>query len=217
MTCETKLNWICLMTVLTGGGHALRAEEANPRPRPQMYVEILLTTSDTLSSSARAALVRETESIWVRHGVGIHWLPPNDPRPPGQDRMRALIVQRRSIPAEKGGFAIGEFIGSTGGHPIAFVSIEDAQRLVTWTRGSIGYDAIGLDERRLGVTLGRALAHEIGHFLLRTKTHARSGLMRSEFRASEFTDLRDGTFALDRDAAAWLQRREVATFAYARR
>ena len=70
------------------------------------------------------------------------------------------------------------------------------------------------NERRLGITLGRALAHEIGHFLLRTKTHARHWLMRSQFNASEFTDLRDGTFALDQAAETWLRARNVEKFAY---
>ena len=38
--------------------------------------------------------------------------------------------------------------------------------------------------------------------------------MRSQFDAAEFTDLRDGTFALDQAAAAWLRTRNVEKFAY---
>ena len=213
----TRLSWTCLLTLVAASGQILRAEKKSEfRSSPAMHVEVLLTTSDTLSVPARAALVRETESIWRRHGVAIHWLPPADPSPPGENRLRALIVERRSIPASKGAFAIGELVGATGRHPIAFVSIADAQRLVTCTRGSLGYDLEVLEQRRLGVTLGRALAHEIGHFLLRTGTHARTGLMRSQFNASEFTDLRGGTFALDRDAEDWLRTRDVGKFAYAR-
>jgi hypothetical protein len=41
--------------------------------------------------------------------------------------------------------------------------------------------------------------------------------MRPQFSAFEFTNHRDGIFALDADAAAWLQRRDVSTFAYAHR
>jgi hypothetical protein len=216
MTHE-QLSRICLLTVMAGVGHVLHAESTDSRAWPPMDVEVLLTASDTLSASVRTALVGETESIWRRCGVAIRWLSPNDPSPPGPARLRAFIVEKRSIPAANGAFAIGELISSSGSHPVAFVSIEEAQRLVTFTRGSMGYDLTVLEERRLGVTLGRALAHEIGHFLLRTNTHARSGLMRSQFQAAEFTDLRDGTFALDRDAANWLRRRDVAKFAYARR
>ncbi len=51
----------------------------------------------------------------------------------GQYRLRALIVEKRSIPRTAGEFAIGELVGLAGSHQIAFVSIEDARRLVTWT------------------------------------------------------------------------------------
>ena len=69
--------------------------------------------------------------------------------------------------------------------------------MVSSPRGSEGSELTAVNERRLGVVLGRALAHEIGHHLLDTPTHARSGLMRPHFDALEFTNLRDGTFALD--------------------
>ena len=84
-------------------------------------------------------------------------------------------------------------------------------------RVSGGAELTALDEQRLGVVLGRALAHEIGHYLLDTATHARNGLMRPQFDAVEFTDLREGTFSLDRDAAAWLRSGSDQKFAYARR
>jgi hypothetical protein len=209
-----KFSGICVLIGLTAGGESLLAEKVDSVPSPLIHVEVLLTTSDTLPESARAVLVRETESIWRRHGVVIHWLAPTDSSPAGQYRLRALVVQKRAIPSSGGALAIGELVSSAGRHPIAFVSIEDARRLLTCTRGSLGCDLIALEERRLGITLGRALAHEIGHFLLQTKTHARSGLMRSQFDAAEFTDLRDGTFALDQAAETWLRVRNVEKFAY---
>lgn len=49
------------------------------------------------------------------------------------------------------------------------------------------------------------MAHEIGHYLLDTHTHAHQGLMRPQFNALEFTDRRDETFALDGAASAWLR------------
>jgi ubiquinone biosynthesis protein UbiJ len=41
-------------------------------------------------------------------------------------------------------------------------------------------------ETLLSRALGRALAHEIGHSLMKSKAHARRGLMRSAWRAQEF-------------------------------
>ena len=53
-----------------------------------------------------------------------------------------------------------------------------------------------------GRRAGTALAHEIGHYLLQTDTHAVDGLMRARIQAEEFADLRRGTFRLDKAAAA---------------
>ena len=38
--------------------------------------------------------------------------------------------------------------------------------------GSLLFDPPATHERRIGVVLGRAVAHEIGHYLLQTNTHA---------------------------------------------
>jgi hypothetical protein len=100
---------------------------------------------------------------------------------------------------------------------VVLISIGGAQRLMSSVRRRAGYELITIDERRLGIVLGRALAHEIGHYLLETHTHASTGLMRPNFNALEFTDLRSGTFALDDDAAVWLRTRDVEKFTYARR
>jgi hypothetical protein len=66
---------------------------------------------------------------------------------------------------------------------------------------------------RLGLVLGRALAHEIGHFLLDTRTHAARGLMRSNFDARQFADPRaNAAFALDPHASEWLGKHQPRGF-----
>jgi hypothetical protein len=181
-------------------------------------LDVLLTTAPTLSDSARTSMMNEAAAIWRQHGVVIDWLPPAIVRPVAHHRLRVLIVQKRLL-AEKTAepIAVGELVRPPNGHPVAVISIEGARQMVASVRGRAGYELITVDERRLGIVLGRALAHEIGHYLLDTHTHARSGLMRPQFNALEFTDLRDGTFALDHDAAAWLRTRDVEKFAYAHR
>lgn len=178
-------------------------------------VDVLLTTAPTLSEPARAAMMAEAAAIWRHHGVVLEWLPPTVLRPVASNRLRVLVVQKR--PAIEGGtspVAVGELVRPTDGHPVALISIEGARHLISTTRSRPGHELIAIDERRLGMVLGRALAHEIGHYLLNTHTHARTGLMRPRFNALEFTDLRDGTFALDQAAEAWLRTRSVEKFAY---
>ena len=128
-----------------------------------------------------------------------------------------LVVERRQPRADSADcYAVGELIRPEGTHPVALVSIDSAMRLIASVRGNRVHDLIAFDDRRLGVVLGRILAHEIGHHVLNTATHARTGLMRPHFSAHEFIDLRDGTFVLDRAAAAWLRTERVDPFAYVR-
>jgi hypothetical protein len=180
-------------------------------------VEVMLTTAPTLAAGARASMVNEAADIWRQQGVALDWLSATDVRPAAPNRLRVLVVPSRPAPARPDEpFAVGELVRPERGHPVALISIDSAQRLVRSLRGRAGYELIAIDERRLGVVLGRALAHEIGHYLLGTHTHATNGLMRPQFDALEFTDLRVGTFALDTDAADWLRSRSEDTFAYVR-
>jgi hypothetical protein len=45
--------------------------------------------------------------------------------------------------------------------------------------------------------MGRALAHEMGHYLLESKTHTLSGLMRAHVSAAEFFGPDNRRFKLD--------------------
>lgn len=199
-----------LATLFVAGPVTLAAEE------PRVRLDVLLTTAPKLSESARASMISEAAAIWRQQGVVIDWLPSTTVRSVAANRLRVLVVQKRLVNKGVEPINVGELVRPSNGHAVALVSIESAQQLVASVRGRAGYELIAVDQRRLGIVLGRALAHEIGHYLLDTHTHARSGLMRPIFNALEFTDLRDGTFALDHDAADWMRTRNAEKFAYAR-
>ena len=182
---------------------------------PLTRVDVLLTTPADLPEGTRLAMIEEAGSIWRSQGIALDWLPPSAVRPADTHRLRVVILQKRLVadPALEP-VAIGELFRPQTGHPVAVISINAAQHLVWSVRGSSGDELAAVYERRLGKVLGRAVAHEIGHYLLDTPTHARSGLMRPNFDAHEFTDLRDGAFTLDRAAATWLRTRTAEKFAY---
>ena len=50
----------------------------------------------------------------------------------------------------------------------------------------------GMVERLLPRALGRALAHELGHYLLARRDHSRAGLMREAFRPEDLADAGEG-------------------------
>ena len=202
---------LCVLFSLAAGTLPVSAQEGDARAQ----LEVLLTVAPTLPKAARASMMEETAAIWRNHGVTINWLAATSLRSVPH-RLRVLVVERRHSPATaRDAFTVGELIRPANGRPIAMMSIESAQRLVASVRGRAGYELIAVDPRRLGILLGRALAHEIGHYLLDTQTHARDGLMRPQFNALEFTDLRDEAFALDDPASEWLKSRP-GPFAYVR-
>ena len=57
-------------------------------------------------------------------------------------------------------------------------------------------------ERLLPAVMGRALAHELGHFLLGSKRHSRAGLMAAQFRPDEVTFGGHSEFQLSGDDAS---------------
>jgi len=166
----------------------------------------------------------EVERVWAPYGVTFCWAEGPRGCEGVEARVRVLIAD--DLPAS----AVREtarqpvvgritFHAGAPGSDIV-LSLTSARHLVV--HATLGGRPISewpaaIAEHFIPRVMGRALAHEIGHFLLGTHTHARSGLMRPRFDAVEFTDLRQGSFSLDQDAAAWLRTGGDRKFVYARR
>lgn len=167
-------------------------------------LDVRLTVAPGLPPLARAALREETETIWRNARVRIHWLS-GAAEPAAARALRVLVTARPPVsPVGGARWAVGELLRFDGNGAIAIASIAGARRIVNETRAPGGAELPDVLDHRLGVVLGRAVAHEIGHYLLNTNTHATRGLMRASFDSREFTDLRGGVFDLDEEAGARL-------------
>jgi hypothetical protein len=202
---------IALMSSATQDLSALASE------RPYLLLNVRMTEVNALSGAARLALRAEAESIWREGHIRLRWIR-RDAEADGGALLRVLVIPRATgistLPASPQATAseaspavttwpVGELLRREGGEPIAIASITGARRILDQTRFQ-ALDHPAVHDRRLGVVLGRALAHEIGHFLLQTNTHATRGLMRAQIDATEFADLRSGKFRLDEAARAHL-------------
>jgi hypothetical protein len=171
---------------------------------PPAILNLRLTTVNGLSTVSRRALEREAASIWNSSSVQLRWLEGN--REAQAAALRVLVTpdavtQRVS---EKD-WTVGELLRFEGDTAIAVASIAGARRIVDESQHTRLPDQPGERDLRIGLVLGRAIAHEIGHYLLQTNTHAPSGLMRATIDATEFADLRSRPFHLDPVAAAHLR------------
>ncbi len=166
---------------------------------------VRLTTSLTLPDGVRSALVREVDAIWQREGVRVIWTGDAVDAATSVADIRVLVVSAPGALASAGEHAwpVAELLRDQQAQPVAIASVDAARRVLEASRRTGEPDA--LVARRLGVVLGRAVAHELGHFLLQTATHARHGLMRTRISADDFADLRVGGFGLDAAAATWVR------------
>lgn len=191
-------------------------------PLPGAPIALRFSASVDLPGGARVVLQREVEAIWRREGMQVEWLTGTGlPLPP--EAIRVMVVGRDAgVSRSDHQWPVAELLLDDRDRPIAVSSLAAAERVLQ--AGIDQPEPETLRQRRLGLVLGRALAHEIGHHLLNTAGHARRGLMRARIDARDLVDLRDGGFYLDAPAARWLRDAHVvrssgvtrlASFAYA--
>lgn len=196
---------VAVWSIVTGNaggafdGGALRASE-----RPFLTLNLRFTSLDALSFGTRAGLMTETESLWKPGHVRVKWLSGDKPaQQPGT--LRVLVMARPAPQAtESSPWTVGELLRPQGSSAVAIASTIGAQRVVDAGRWDFTIEPPEIRDYRLGVVLGRAVAHEIGHYILQTNTHAREGLMRARIDAREFADLESVSFRLDDAAEAHL-------------
>lgn len=161
-------------------------------------LELRLAAVAALPDGAQAALQNEVQRLWQRAGIRVEWAETG--RPDDAAVFRVLVVSR-TMAAGDGAhtWPVAELLHDTEGRPVALASIDAAEKVLAVAHAT--EEPARMRHHRLGLVLGRAVAHEVGHRLLGT-AHGALGLMRARIGAAEFADLRDGGFELDRVTAA---------------
>ncbi len=150
------------------------ASPSNSATLPDAPVlNLRLTASRELPNLSRTALVKEADAIWRESGhLRLRWLT-GDANPDTGMTLRVLVTPRAVASTLDGHrWAVGELLRFDRSGAIAVASITGAQRIVDQTQSFRLLDVELMSQHRLGVVLGRAVAHEIGHYVLRTNTHA---------------------------------------------
>ena len=170
-------------------------------------VDASLMISADLPDAARRTLVQEAESIWRDAGVRISWVD-GSKADPSRRTLRVIVDRRPGAPGHGGNWVVGELLRFDNGAVMAIASIARAEVIVHAAgTGPAHVSPDSVVQHRVGVVLGRAVAHEIGHYLLESGAHASHGLMRASFQPREFADLRSGTFEVDDTSRRLIQQR----------
>lgn len=154
--------------------------------RPRVHLDVQIERGVSLRSEDLRDALTHAAAIW-RPAVELSVSLPDAPRPAGAaDTLRVLISGRR-LDGSESGLAWIPFVDGEPLHELT-VSMPAIQHLLehgSWD----GRPFTSLPPRASALFLqraiGRTIAHEVGHYLLRSRNHERRGLMRAVFSVDE--------------------------------
>jgi hypothetical protein len=202
-----------LAAVIAGAVLAIVGNSVATGPLKSITVQLIQRCPqqhDCLQPRVVQSMKDETSKVWSLFDVTINWIDPADAGTSTVDVTVFLEEHGEPAPhpvSERGGVVLAElYLPDTPcGTGMARVWVTQARRYAASLSRVPPFPI--LPERNdmlLSRALGRALAHEIGHYLLGTSRHTRGGLMRAHFFPLELlepaTRWRYGLRKADRDA-----------------
>ena len=174
---------------------------ASPARAADLHVVVRVYDMATTDPVARAAALRVAEGAIASAGITVSW---RDCSRGGADHpcrtvrdAGDLVVRIMPVATAAAGSAEVE---------LGFAPIDPAGRATVIA--TVYYDVVQRVARRTGLgtreLLGRAVAHELGHLLLRAPGHGPSGLMRPLWTDAELLQNRPGDWTFSDD-----ERRQV--------
>jgi hypothetical protein len=165
---------------------------------PRLRVDIVFEGTQ-MSPRREASAMEEVTRIWAAYGVDIRRANPDDTRWDGALRLTVVLAD---YPRVAGDVLASISFSDDSPRPTIVMYPTSIATLVSTTT-LLGRNAsewsIDFQELILGRVLGRALAHEIGHFLLRSRQHSEAGLMRAHPPVSDLVDPGRQHFVLSPD------------------
>jgi hypothetical protein len=145
-----------------------------------------------METSSVDRICAETDAIWRPTGITFTWHRMTSEDPASGSGLKVAIENRR-LEVATGRTALG-WITFTGSDPQTWIhlSIAGAEDLLA-SSDALEDTVPARQQRLVERALGRALSHELGHYLLASKAHTPHGLMRASWPPREiFGQGRDG-------------------------
>ena len=183
---------------------ALAAAVAPPAPAapaapalsriPPIVVDLATVTD--VSSSIVSLAIDETQALFRAAGIGFIWR--RNERSLGALRV---VISTEPGPIRNSGTPLG-WVLFENDEPAREIhlSYDNALRFLELSQEVVGvlrHKTVAERERLLGRAMGRALAHELGHYLLATKQHTARGLLKGARTAQEFFSADRSAFEMD--------------------
>jgi hypothetical protein len=188
--------------------HAGVAETPATLAAPPIIVNV---SAPDLSPSLVRDMLEEADAVWRDAGVSFVWRQPlrtpesrtgaTDPGAYLPSTLRVTVGDQHGT-APDHALPIGwiVFDDATTPEQEIYVSYANAMTFLRQSRGVVGIMEnmpVNQREQLLGRAMGRALAHELGHYLMASKRHSSKGLMKATRTAYEFFTTDRGGFAIE--------------------
>jgi hypothetical protein len=156
------------------------------QPESKPVIAVCLTFSEGLAIDAplKGAILSEVRRVWEPLGV----LVGEKVADTSCDRPILIKSDREATREDGGGETAIAWVTFVAGRArqLVFVRMGRARMLVdAFSPAGSGMRPPGLTDQLLAKLLGRSLAHELGHVLLNSLAHERSGLMRARYGAHD--------------------------------
>jgi hypothetical protein len=155
-------------------------------------------TSRAIPAPLIADAMREVESVWREEGIAIEWH--GDDTAARSTPAPLYIVVGDRCPAGAGSERSLASIMFVDGAPVGRIVVCYGNVLSLVARDRAGFAMLPSRGRdaMLARAMGRAIAHEIGHYLL-GRDHANRGLMRAAHSIEDLSGMDRAAFALGED------------------
>ena len=164
-----------------------------------LRVALALPPAGQVSAVILHAAVVEAADVWAPYGVSVAAAGAADE---GGVVLPVVLIESRGLPVLpgwRGALAAIRFTAAGAPTPAITVFLTDIEQFVA---GARVLSAPGwrwpqrLRDQVFGRVLGRVLAHEIGHYVLRSPDHAADGLMRSQQLVDDLASPSRGRYML---------------------
>jgi hypothetical protein len=204
MLIPTSLVAVLAASSAVSAGASLPATTA----LPEMVVAV--SAAPEVSASVVTRLLEETDAIWRAAGLRFVWqrtprvaasLAVNPPGPYQSSTLRVIIGESRGV-ARVHRTPLGWIVFDDEREPQQEIYLSHANAVTLMERarnvvGIVQQMPIAQREILLARAMGRALAHELGHYLLASKVHTPRGLLQASRTASELFSTDRRSFVID--------------------
>jgi hypothetical protein len=177
-------------------------------------LRVVFDAERVVGPAMRANAIKEAARIWGRYDVSL--VTEDDGRCVAASPPVLVVTIDVGHDTKSGDAGLGAIRFSSDGTPESSVALNlDAVARIATSAPVMGLHPalwpLALRDEIIARALGRALAHEIGHYLLRSPHHTSSGLMQARQNGSRLGSPNDRPFALSQPDRARLRQALAAT------